>query len=145
MNPLVSTIVPIYGVEKYIAQCANSLFLQTYDNLEFIFVNDCTKDNSIVILQEVIQHYPNRVEHVHIIEHDHNQGLAASRNSGVEAAHGEWLMHVDSDDFIDPTTVAECVKKAEYPLDQVDTFEDCGGCEYKSICRYNYTIAGRSK
>ncbi len=40
---------------------------------------------------------------------------------------------------------AECVKKAEYPLDQVDTFEDCGGCEYKSICRYNYTIAGRSK
>ena len=112
MNPLVSIIVPIYGVEKYIAQCANSLFLQTYDNLEFIFVNDCTKDNSIVILQEVIPHYPNRVKHVHIIEHDHNQGLAASRNSGVEAAHGEWLMHVDSDDFIDPTTVAECVKKA---------------------------------
>lgn len=112
MNSLVSIIVPIYGVEKYIAQCAKSLFDQTYDNLEFIFVNDCTKDDSIGVLQEVVRHYPKLANRVRILNHEYNQGLAAARNTGVEASQGEWLMHVDSDDYIEPTAVEECVKKA---------------------------------
>lgn len=113
MNPLVSIIVPIYGVERFIARCAKSLLEQTYDNLELVFVNDCTKDNSVGALQEVIQQYPYRARQVRIINHEHNQGLAVARNTGVDAAQGEWLMHVDSDDYLDPTTIDECVKKAE--------------------------------
>ena len=54
----VSVLVPIYGVEHYIAQCAESLFLQTYENIEYIFVNDCTKDRSVSVLEEVLERFP---------------------------------------------------------------------------------------
>ena len=60
MDPLVSLIVPIYGVEPYIAQCARSVLSQTYDNVEFIFVNDGTKDASMDVLAEVLQEFPQR-------------------------------------------------------------------------------------
>ena len=56
----VSILVPIYGVEKYIEQCAISLFSQTYEDVEYIFVNDCTPDNSISILEKVLAIYPER-------------------------------------------------------------------------------------
>ena len=56
---MISVIVPVYGVEKYIERCARSLFEQTYCDVEYIFVNDCTKDNSIFILQRVLHDYPN--------------------------------------------------------------------------------------
>lgn len=111
-NPLVSIIIPVYGVEKYIARCAKSVLEQTYDNIEIIFVNDCTKDKSIEALQETIKQYPKRTDAVRIVNHAHNQGLAAARNTGVAAAKGEWLMHVDSDDYIETNTVEECIKKA---------------------------------
>ena len=58
--PKVSVIIPIYNVEKYIERCARSLFEQTYENLEYIFVNDCSKDKSIEILEHVIEEYPKR-------------------------------------------------------------------------------------
>lgn len=112
-SPLVSIIVPVYGVEKYIARCAKSVLEQTYENIEFIFVNDCTKDNSIKVLEDTVRQYPQRVKAVHIVNHEHNMGLAAARNTGVAAAQGEYLMHVDSDDYIEPQTVNESVKKAE--------------------------------
>ena len=60
MGYKVSILVPIYGVEKYIERCARSLFEQTYHNIEYVFVNDCTKDNSIDILLAVLAQYPNR-------------------------------------------------------------------------------------
>lgn len=109
----VSILVPIYGVEKYIERCAVSLFEQTYEDIEYIFVNDCTKDNSISILKEVIERYPARKPQVRIIEHEQNKGLGGARNTAVAAATGEFLMHVDSDDYIDVTCVEKCVKKQE--------------------------------
>lgn len=96
----VSILVPIYGVEKYIEQCARSLFEQTYANIEYIFVNDCTKDHSVEILKKIIKDYPARKDDILIIEHEHNKGLGAARNTAFETAKGEYIMHVDSDDLL---------------------------------------------
>lgn len=112
MHPLVSILVPIYNVEKYISECAISLFEQTYKNIEYIFVNDCTKDNSITLLKEVMQKFPHRINNIKIINHEINKGLACARNTGVGYATGEFIMHVDSDDTIESNTVELCVKKA---------------------------------
>ena len=60
MDKLVSIVIPVYGVEKFIVQCARSLFEQTYENIQYIFVNDCTKDNSVISLKEIIELYPDR-------------------------------------------------------------------------------------
>lgn len=107
---LVSILVPVYGVEKYIERCAISLFEQTYSNIEFIFVNDNTKDASIDILKNVLENYPERRDSVRIISHDHNMGLGETRNTAVLAAHGDFVMHVDSDDWIEKNSVELCVK-----------------------------------
>lgn len=107
----VSICVPIYGVEKYIDRCARSLFEQTFDSIEYIFVNDCTKDNSVGILNNVIARNPNRARDVKIINHNTNMGLGCSRNTAVTAATGEFILHVDSDDYIAFDCVEKAVKK----------------------------------
>lgn len=108
LYPLISLIIPVYGVEKYIERCARSLFEQTYENLEFIFVNDCTKDSSIKILLNTIEEYPSRKAQVRIINHERNIGLAGARNTGVENASGLFLCHIDSDDWVSPTLIQRC-------------------------------------
>ena len=108
---MVSICIPIYGVEKYIERCAISLFEQTYQNIEYIFVDDCTPDKSVEILKSVIERYPNRKPYVRIIKHKKNRGLGSARNTAVDAAKGEFLMHVDSDDWIDNDCVRLCVEK----------------------------------
>lgn len=107
----VSICVPVYGVEKYIERCVVSLFEQTYQNIEYIFVDDCTPDKSIEILMEVVKRYPERESHVRIINHENNRGLAASRNTAVDAVETDFLIHVDSDDWIDKELVSELVLK----------------------------------
>lgn len=97
--PKVSVIVPIYGVEKYIERCARSLFEQTLDDMEFIFVDDCTKDNSISILKEVIKCYPNRKEQIKIIHHKQNKGASRGRETGIKIATGAYIAYCDSDDW----------------------------------------------
>ena len=67
---MVSIVVPIYGVECYIEKCVRSLFEQTFKNIEYIFVNDCTKDKSISILDKVIQEYPERHSFISILNHE---------------------------------------------------------------------------
>lgn len=106
-----SICIPVYGVEQYIERCADSLFEQTYNNLEFVFVNDCTKDNSIGVLHSVIERYSNRLSQVQIIEHEHNKGLAGARNTAVDAATGEFVIHVDSDDWVDKRLVERLVEQ----------------------------------
>ncbi len=108
-NIKVSILIPVYGVEKYIERCSRSLFEQTYKNIEYVFVNDCTKDKSIDILKKVMDDYPERTSQVKIIEHTHNRGLAAARNTAVAESSGSYIMHVDSDDWIESLTVSECV------------------------------------
>lgn len=103
----VSVIIPIYKVERYIRRCADSLLKQTIPDVEFIFVNDCTPDNSIEILKETIQEYPNRQEQIKIIHHTENRGLPTARNTGLAVATGEYIYHCDSDDFIEKNALEE--------------------------------------
>ena len=96
----VSIIVPVYGVEQYIGECAVSLFSQTYPELEYVFVDDCTPDSSIAVLQEVLLRYPERQGQVHIIHNDRNRGSGATRSIGLAAATADFVMYVDSDDVL---------------------------------------------
>lgn len=107
----VSVIVPVYGVEKFIARCARSLMEQTrWQSAEFIFVDDASPDSSMRILREVLAEYPDR--RVTILTHHANLGLPAARNTGLAAASGEYVMHVDSDDFIEPDTIETMLSAA---------------------------------
>lgn len=134
MKPKVSICVPIYGVEKYIERCARSLFEQTYENIEYIFIDDCTPDKSIEILKNVLDDYPLRKEVVRIIQHDHNRGLAGARNTAVANATGQFLMHVDSDDYISTNTVEKLVET------QMKDNADIVSCDYYCVYPNNKII-----
>ena len=107
----VSILVPIYGVEQYIERCSRSLFEQTYPDLEFIFVDDCSPDRSVDVLRSVIKNYPTLEERVSIIRHQHNKGLAAARNTALDHATGEFICVVDSDDWMELDAVERLVNK----------------------------------
>ena len=108
---VVTIIIPVYNVSKYIARCASSLFEQTYPNIEYVFVDDCSPDDSISILMSVLERYPKRKDRVNVVKNITNCGQAAVRNIGVKHCHGQFLMHVDSDDWLDVDVVEKCVKK----------------------------------
>lgn len=99
--PKVTVIVPVYGVEKYIERCAVSLFEQTLDDIEYIFIDDCTPDKSIEILKSVVSKYSNRENKVKILHHEHNMGLPQARQTGIRVATGEYIANCDSDDWVD--------------------------------------------
>lgn len=101
--PKVSVIIPIYGVEKYIERCSRSLFEQTLEDIEFIFINDCTPDKSISLLRKVLDDYPNRKQCTRIVNMPTNSGLAAVRRHGIQEAIGEYYIACDSDDWVAPT------------------------------------------
>lgn len=109
-QPLVSIISPIYGVEKYIGACLESLFTQTYPIIEYVFVNDRTPDNSMSILHQMIEKYS--IKDVTIINHKTNMGLCGVRNSGAKAAKGEYILFVDSDDLLPQDSVEMLVECA---------------------------------
>lgn len=113
MNYAVTIIVPVYGVEKYIEKCVVSLFEQDFESIEYIFVNDCTPDNSIAILEELIEKYPNRKPHIKIIHHEKNRGLGAARKTGILHAAGEYILHIDSDDWCELNMVSSLYQKAK--------------------------------
>lgn len=98
--PAVSVLVPVYGVERYIAACARSLFAQRDADAEYIFVDDASPDGSVDRLCEVLAECPAVAERVHILRHKRNRGLGAARRTAIEAARGTYLVHVDSDDAL---------------------------------------------
>ena len=111
-TPLVSVVVPMYGVENYIARCAESLFAQTYPSTEFIFVDDGCKDRTVEILRGILaKQEPSLQERARIISKE-NGGLPHARKTGLDAAKGEYVLHMDSDDWIEPETVEKLVRKA---------------------------------
>ena len=110
--PKVSVIVPVYGVEKYIERCARSLFEQTLDDIELIFVDDCTPDKSIEILKNVLEEYPHRKNQVIIHRMEKNSGQAAVRKWGMLNATGDYVIHCDSDDWVDVTMYEKMYNKA---------------------------------
>lgn len=109
--PKISVIAPIYGVEHFIGRAAESMMNQTLKDVEFIFVDDCTPDKSIEILKEIVSRFPER--QVQILRHEENKGLPAARNTGLDAAHGEYVFHWDSDDYAEPEMLESLYKEAE--------------------------------
>ena len=115
MDKKISVIIPVYNVEKYLARCLNSIIKNTYKNIEIILVNDGSKDKS----QEIIDKYKNKYGNIIKAREQENKGPAEARNVGIEMASGEYLMFIDSDDFIKEDYIENYVKtlkEADYDL-----------------------------
>jgi glycosyltransferase involved in cell wall biosynthesis len=111
-TPLVSVIVPMYGVENYIARCADSLFAQTYPAIEFIFVDDGGKDRTVEILRGILEKQDPALQTRVSVISKVNEGLPHARKTGLDAATGEYVLHVDADDWVEPETVEKLVRMA---------------------------------
>lgn len=98
MKKLVSIIIPLYNVERYVEECCRAVFEQTYDNCEFVFVDDCGTDNSLKIVCSLIEEYSHLKDRMKILHHECNKGIAAARRTGMENASGTYALYVDSDD-----------------------------------------------
>jgi glycosyltransferase involved in cell wall biosynthesis len=110
----VSEIILIYNVEAFIEKCVRSLMEQTFEDIEYIFINDCSPDKSMQILSGLLLDYPNRMPHVKIINHD-NKGVSAARNAALDIAKAEWITFIDSHDYVEPGFL-ENVSDAECDL-----------------------------
>ena len=118
----VSVVVPVYGVEKYIERCAESLFTQTFaDKIQYIFVDDCSPDNSVSILRTISEKYSEL--DIQIVSHEKNKGLAGARNTGLEHATGEYFITVDSDDWCEPKYIEDLYNAA------IENNADVVGCD----------------
>ena len=102
-NPAVSVIIAVYQCEKHIERCCRSLFGQTLEDIEFIFVNDGSTDNSVSIIKAVVEDFPNRKARTKIIDRKENRGVSFSRQDGLDNASGDYVIHCDSDDWVDLT------------------------------------------
>lgn len=110
----VSIVIPVYGVEKYIEQFAESAFGQTYPHIQYVFVNDGTKDRSIEVLQRILDSkFSDLKEKVHIVNKV-NGGLPAARRTGLEHVTGDYVWHVDPDDWLELDAVESIVKTIEH-------------------------------
>lgn len=107
-NPIVSVLVPVFNTRNYIEKCAISLFEQDFsdNSVEYIFINDSSTDDSVEILHGIINKYSRLKSQIRIINHPFNKGLATARNTAIENAAGKYILHVDSDDFLD----VECLR-----------------------------------
>ena len=118
--PAVSVITPVYKVEEYIDQCARGLLGQTLQDIEFIFVDDCTPDGSMEVLERVLEEFPERRHQVKIFRNEVNKGLPFTRSVGIRNATGDYIIHCDSDDWPEPDMYAKMYSKAkEENLDMV--------------------------
>lgn len=104
----ISIIVPVYNVEKYLAECLDSLINQTFSDIEIICVNDGSKDNS----QKILDEYAAKDSRIIVINQE-NAGLSAARNTGIRNATGEYLLYIDSDDAIELNTCEVLWKEIE--------------------------------
>lgn len=99
---MLSVIIPVYKVEQYIEKCARSLFEQSMrSGIEYLFINDCTPDNSIEVLKKVLEDYPERAPQVRILHNEQNLSTAGTRSRGMQEARGDYVVFCDSDDWVD--------------------------------------------
>ena len=106
-NPIISVIVPVYNVERYLAQCLDSILVQTFSNIEIICVNDGSTDNS----RKILENYKNRDSRIKIVDKK-NGGLSSARNAGMKVATGEFYSFIDSDDWVEPTMLEKLYNSA---------------------------------
>ena len=139
--PKVSVVIPVYGVEKFIERCARSLFEQTLQDVEFIFVDDCTPDRSVEVLREVLAEYQSRIPRTRIERMPTNSGLPTVRRHGVQFATGDYIIHCDSDDWVEKDWLEKLYAKAaaenldvcicDYRRATDDSFEEGVKCFYE--------------
>ena len=122
-RPLISVIIPVYNVEKYLRQCLDSVAGQTYDNLEVICIDDGSTDSSGAILDE----YGTKDQRFKIV-HQENRGLSAARNKGLEFVKGDYISFIDSDDWIKP--------------DFYQKLQDAAVCSNADVIQCGYIIWG---
>ena len=129
---IVSVIIPCYNVEKYLPRCLDSIINQTFKSIEIICVNDGSPDNSLKILEK----YAKKDDRIRIINKK-NGGLSSARNAGIPEARGFFINFIDSDDWIDVTTIEKAVTKMSGPVDLV-----CYGAEIvnEGLDKYNRGI-----
>ena len=130
----VSVVIPIYMVEKYIERCARSLFEQTLDDIEYLFINDCTPDSSMNILARVIEDYPKRKFQTRILEMPTNGGQAAVRRHGIKLATGDFVIQCDSDDWVDVDLYEKMYTKA------IQAKADIVVCDLKDVYQTHSVI-----
>lgn len=114
-NILVSVIIPVYNVEKYLKEAIESVINQTFKNIEIICVNDASPDNCAQILAD----YASKDARIKIITHNTNRGLSCARNSGLDIAKGEYIYFLDSDDYYDTTLIEKTLKLFSDKIDIV--------------------------
>ena len=113
-SPPISIVIPVYNVEPYIADCLQSVMRQTFQGpLECILVDDCGTDTSMEIVKKLIAENQGPIE-FRILHHEHNRGLSAARNTGMDASTGDYVYFLDSDDWISD----DCIEKLVKPLQQ---------------------------
>ena len=110
MKPKISVIVPCYQVEQYLVACLNSVCQQSFSDYEVICVEDCSKDNTMALLQGYQAQHPDLIK---VVAHAHNQGVGVARNTGMAHAQGEYLTFVDSDDLLAPDALANLYDAAQ--------------------------------
>ena len=111
---LISVIVPIYKVEAYVERCVRTLLEQYMPDVEYIFVDDCSPDNSLEKVRNVSAEFPIPPEQIKFLRHDINRGLPAARNTGMKYATGEYLFHCDSDDYLEPNALQKMYEAARH-------------------------------
>lgn len=122
----ISIIIPVYNVSEYIVECLDSVGSQDYQYIECILVDDCGTDDSMLKVSAWIDSYNGNVD-FKIIHHDHNKGISEARNTGIREAKGDYLMFVDSDDYLLPNSLQTlCSVIDRHPdIDEVVGNFDC--------------------
>ena len=113
MGKKISIIIAVYNSAQYIERCLHTLFSQTYRNLEYIFVNDGSEDESVNIINKVSEQYTDRKEQVKIICHEHNMGVSQARATGILEASGDYMIHCDPDDYVELNWCELLINEAE--------------------------------
>lgn len=113
--PLVSVVIPVYNVEKYLARCLDSVLAQDYKNTDIICVNDCSTDGS----EAILRYYESEYENIRVLQPDCNGGLGAARDFGLRCAVGDYICFIDSDDYIEKNYISAYMKVMEPETDIV--------------------------
>lgn len=136
----VSVIVPVFNVQRLIQRCAQSLFEQSLYDMEFIFVDDCSPDDSIDVVKQLLKNYPQRIPQVVFCKHDTNKGLPTARKTGLSYAHGDYIAHCDSDDWVTVSMYEELYNAAQegnYDIVSCDYYKSDGTNHQRMTIRHN--------
>ena len=136
----VSVIITVYNREKYLSDCVCSLFEQTLNDIEYVFVDDASTDGSLMVLHELVEKYITRKPFVKIVSLNKNGGRAVARQTGIEKSTGEYLIHVDSDDWVDKNMMELLYTNAK------EKNADIAGCnvtheylDYRTVFKQKYS------